>query len=173
MGEAARGVIQDNGSGNGASAGGGAVVVDREVEYRVPAPSTVASPEPGHDGRDLSTRELVSRILQTGSRLVSTQIELARAEVKADIESQIQMAKLLAVAAVGALLGLNLLLVAAAFALAHWMPAWLAALSLGVLVLVVSGVIGYIGWRRRLTRPLEVTRKTVTEDVQWVKERLS
>jgi uncharacterized membrane protein YqjE len=149
------------------------VVRAGEVDYRVPAPMALGPVGAGHNGRDLSTRELLSQIVHTSSRLVSTQVELARAEVKADIEAQLRMAKLLAAAAVGGLLGLNLLLVAAAFALARWMPAWLAALALGGLVLAISAVVGYIGWRKRVTRPLEVTRKTVTEDVQWVKERLS
>ena len=171
MGERASGVTQGEAAAH--SAGGDGVVVSGPAEYRVPAPTTVASASHLGNGRDLSTRELLSQILQTGSRLVSTQVELARAEVKADIETELRMAKLLAGAAVGALLGLNLLLVAAAFALAHWMPAWLAALALGVVVLAISAVVGYVGWRRRVSRPLEVTRKTVTEDVQWVKERLS
>jgi uncharacterized membrane protein YqjE len=172
MGERTSGVIH-GGNGDVHAARGGAVVVEGAVEYRVPAPAAVAPVDSAQNGRDLSTRELLGRILQTGSRLVSTQIELARAEVKADIQTEIRMAKLLAGAAIGGLLGLNLLLVAAAFALAHWMPAWLAALALGAVVLVISAVVGYIGWQRRVTRPLEVTRKTVTEDVQWVKERLS
>ena len=36
-----------------------------------------------------------------------------------------------------------------------------------------QAIVGYIGWQRRVTRPLAVTRKTVTEDLQWVKERLA
>jgi hypothetical protein len=135
-----------------------------------PAPGSPAI-EPGTHA--LSTRELLSRIFQTGSHLVTKEIELARAEVKADLEAELGMVKMLAAAAVGALLGVNLLLVAAVFALALWMPGWLAALGLAAVVLVVSAIVGYVGWQRRVRTPLAVTRKTVTEDMQWVKERLA
>jgi hypothetical protein len=137
---------------------------------RGPAPD---SPAVEPETRQLSTRELLSRIFQTGQHLVTKEIELARAEVKADLETQLAMVKMLAVAAVGALLGVNLLFVAAVFALALWIPGWLAALVLAGVVLVVSAIVGYVGWQRRVKTPLAVTRKTVTEDMQWVKERLA
>ena len=93
----------------------------------------------------LSTLELVRQLLQTGSLLVKKEVELARAELKADLQAQLRMAKRLAIAAVLALLGINLLLVAVVFALAHVMPGWLAALALGVLLLAVGGAMG--SWR--------------------------
>jgi hypothetical protein len=83
------------------------------------------------------------------------------------------MVKLLVIAGVIGLAGMNLLLVAAVFALACVMPGWLAAVLLGIVILVISTIVGYIGWQRRVTQPLAVTRKTATEDVQWVKERLA
>jgi len=69
--------------------------------------------------------------------------------------------------------GVNMLLVAAVFALTVWMPGWLAALAVAVLLLVIGGVIGLVGWQRRVSVPLAVTRKVVKEDVQWAKERLA
>ena len=87
-------------------------------------------------------------IFQTGSLLVEKEIELARAELKADLQAQLLMAKRLAAAALLALLGINLLLVAVVFALAHVMPGWLAALALGVLLLAVGGAIGLDGVAR-------------------------
>ena len=123
--------------------------------------------------RRLSTRVLLSRILDTGSHLVLKQIELARTEVKADLAAELGMAKLVASAAVGVLLGVSVLLHAAVAGLAAWLPAWLAALGLGVLFLIVSTAIGYLGWQRRVSAALPVTRKSVTEDVQWVKERIA
>ena len=120
----------------------------------------------------LSTLELVREILRTGSLLVEKEIELARAELKADLQAQLRMAKRLAIAAVLALLGINLLLVSAVFAMAHVMPGWLAALALGVLLLAVGGAIGLMAWRRRMSAPLAVSRKHVKEDVEWAKEHL-
>jgi hypothetical protein len=69
--------------------------------------------------------------------------------------------------------GVNLLLVSAVFALTDWMPGWLASLGLAALLLAVGGVLGLVGWRRRVSSPWAMTRKTVKEDMQWAKERLA
>ena len=123
--------------------------------------------------RTLSTLELVRQIVQTGSLLVQKEVELARAELKADLQAHVLMAKRLAIAALLALLGINLLLVAVVFALAHVMPGWLAALALGVLLLAVGGAIGLAAWRGRVSAPLAATRKHVKEDLEWAKEHLT
>jgi uncharacterized membrane protein YqjE len=123
--------------------------------------------------RALSTLELVRQIVQTGSLLVQKEVELARAELKADLQAHVLMAKRLAIGALLALLGINLLLVAVVFALAHAMPGWLAALALGVLLLAVGGAIGLTGWRGRVSAPLAATRKHVKEDLEWAKEHLT
>jgi len=46
-------------------------------------------------------------------------------------------------------------------------------LGLAALLLAVGGVLGLVGWRRRVSSPLAMTRKTVKEDMQWAKERLA
>jgi uncharacterized membrane protein YqjE len=134
--------------------------------------SIVSSADPVNS-RALSTLDLLGRILDAASQLVTKEIELARAELRADIEAEIASVKMIAVAAVGALLGVNLLLVAAVFALALWIPGWLAALGLAAVLLLVSLVVGLVGWRRRVSAPLAVTRQTVKEDLQWAKQRLA
>jgi Putative Actinobacterial Holin-X, holin superfamily III len=52
-------------------------------------------------------------------------------------------------------------------------PGWLAGLTVGCSVLVGAAIIGYLGWRRHVKSPLALTRKTLREDVQWVKERVA
>ena len=126
-----------------------------------------------HEARSLSTRELVSRLLKAGSLLVAKEVELARAEIKADLKAELGVVKLLIVAALVAVLGLNLLLVSAVFALTQWLPGWLAALALAGMLLVVGLGLGLVGWARRVSSPLAITRKTVKEDMQWAKERLA
>ena len=126
-----------------------------------------------HEARSLSTRELVSRLLKAGSLLVAKEVELARAEIKADLRAELGMVKLLIAAVLIAVLGLNLLLVSAVFALTQWLPGWLAALGLAGVLLVLSVGLGLIGWARRVSSPLAITRKTVKEDMQWAKERLA
>ena len=126
-----------------------------------------------HEARSLSTRELVSRLVKAGSLLVAKEVELARAEIKADLQAELGVLKLMVAAAVAAVLGMNLLLISAVFALTRWMPGWLAALVLAGVVLVIAIGLGLIGWARRVSSPLAVTRKTVKEDMQWAKERLA
>jgi membrane protein len=83
------------------------------------------------------------------------------------------MVTLLGAAAVVAVFSVNMLLVAAVFALTAWMPGWLAALGVAAVLLAIGGVLALVGWQRRVSVPLAVTRKTVKEDVQWAKERLA
>jgi putative superfamily III holin-X len=137
------------------------------------APTSVEVALAGHQARRLSNGQLLKDILRTGSLLVTKEIELARAEVRADIEAEIAMVKLLAGGAVAVLLGLNLLLVAAVFALAAVMPGWLAALVLAAIMLALGAVLGILGWRRRVSRPLAATRDAVAEDLRWAKGRLA
>ena len=121
----------------------------------------------------LSTRQLLTRLLETVSLLVTKEVELARAELKADLKAELDMVKLLVAAGVVAVFGVNMLLVAAVFALTVWIPGWLAALGVAVLLLAIGGLLALIGWKRRVSAPLAVTRKTVKEDMQWAKERLA
>jgi len=125
------------------------------------------------NARALSTRELIVEITEKVALLARKEVDLAKTEIKADLEAELSTAKGLGVAALGVVLGLNMLLVALVLALATYIPAWLAALLLGGALLLIGGIVGYVSWTRRVTKPLAVTRKTLKEDVQWAKERLA
>jgi uncharacterized membrane protein YqjE len=135
-------------------------------------PEPALAPMSADDPRDLSTLDLVTRTIETVTRLVTTEIELARAEVKADLAAAVGVAIVFGIVAVMALLGLNMLLVAAVFALALVMPGWLAALIIGVVLLVAAAIAALIG-KRRLKTPLAVTRKNLKESLEWAKQRLA
>jgi hypothetical protein len=125
------------------------------------------------NARELSNRALISEITGKASLLVKKEIELAKAEIRADLNAQLGMVKALGIAALAALSGLNMMLVAGVLALGLTVPSWLAALIVGGTLLVVAATLGYIGWKRMVTNPLALTRQTLKEDVQWVKERLA
>jgi Putative Actinobacterial Holin-X, holin superfamily III len=127
----------------------------------------------GQVPRGLSNRALLGEITAKASLLVKKEIELAKAEIRADLRSELAMGKALAIAFVTALTGVNLLLVAGVLALATLMPGWMAALIVGGSLLVIGAVVGWIGWSRRVTAPLAVTRRTLKEDMQWAKERVA
>src|SRR5262249_28397164 len=109
--------------GLGRAPGGKGEAMEQSVTDLESSPASEGSPARGgaasgsHDARRLSNGQLLKGILRMGSLLVTTEIQLARAEVRADLEAEIAMMKLLAGGAVLVLLGLNLLLVAAVFAL--------------------------------------------------------
>lgn len=123
--------------------------------------------------QSLSTRQLLTQLLETVSLLVTKEVELARAELKANLKTELDMVKLIAAGGIVAVFGVNMLLVAAVFALTVWMPGWMAALGVAVLLLAIATLLGLVGWNRRVSAPLALTRKTVKEDVQWAKERLA
>jgi uncharacterized membrane protein YqjE len=134
-------------------------------------------PEDGHtlvlSTEELSTRKLVGEITSKAYLLARKEVELAKAELREDLRSQLTMIKFMAVALVAGIAGLSVLLVAAVLALAQVIPGWLAALLVGAAVLALAAAAGLYGWSRRLRNPLDATRRTLREDLQWAKERLS
>ncbi len=122
----------------------------------------------------LSVRELVSELAGKASLLARKEVALAKSEVKEQVRSEIKMASGLGVAGVCALMTLQLLLVAVVLALADAgvLRGWLAALVVAAVVLAIGTVAGLVGWAKRVRAPLDVTRRSVQENVRWVKNRL-
>jgi hypothetical protein len=120
-----------------------------------------------------STSELVGQLFKQSSELVKKEVALAKAEVMVDLRREVKMAERLGVAAVCALCGLNLLLVAGALALALVLPGWAAALIVAAVVLALGALAAWLGWGKRVTHPLERTQRTLKEDVRWAKQRLA
>ena len=128
-----------------------------------------ASPSP----RDLSTVALVKEIGSELNHLVSKQLELATTELRAGLKREAGVLAGLGIAGLAVLETINLLLITAVLALAQGMAGWQAGLILSALSFVTAATIGIISWRRRVRVPLERTRRTVKEDVQWSKEKLA
>ena len=125
------------------------------------------------DAQQLSTLALIREVTSKGIALARKELELARTEIRHDVRTELATVKALGVAAVLGTAALTLLLVAAALALAALMPAWGAALVVAGATAIAAAIAGAIGWRRRVTHPLATTRRTLEEDVEWAKERLS
>ena len=123
--------------------------------------------------RQRPTLELVREVATKTSLLLGKEVELARTELKNDFAAELAMLKSLAVATVAGIVTLGLLLVALVFALLPYVAGWLSALVLAGLALIVALVAGAIGWHHHVSRPLDRTRKTLTEDLQWAKDRLA
>jgi hypothetical protein len=125
------------------------------------------------DPSALSTRQLLARILDEGKALVRQEIELGRAELAADLHAEARAARALGAGAVLGIAGLTLALVTAVLGLATILPGWIAGAMVTAVVLALAVVAAAIGWRRRVRRPLDRTRKQIKEDMQWMKDRVS
>jgi hypothetical protein len=125
----------------------------------------------GESARHLSNSDLIREIAGKASVLLKKEVELAKAEIRADLQAEIGMVKTLAIAGVAALLGLDAAVVALILGLASVIPGWAAALIVAGGLLGIAAVVGFVGWRRHVTRPLTLTRQTLKEDLQWMKER--
>jgi uncharacterized membrane protein YqjE len=123
--------------------------------------------------QERSTTELVREVASTARALVAKEVELARVELRNDFASELATLKSFAVAAVAGMLALDALLVAGVFALMPYVDGRLAAIAIAGVFLVIAIVAGAVGWRHHVATPLARTRKTVEEDVQWAKERLT
>lgn len=125
--------------------------------------------------RDMRTKDLVTETARKASQLVKKEIELAKAELRADVRSEIKMASGLGVAGLCAILALELLLVAGVLALMEGgvLPGWAAALIVAGVVLAIGAAAGLWGWARRVRTPLDSTRRSLKEDVRWAKDRMA
>jgi len=122
---------------------------------------------------ELPIGDLLREIGARGALLARKEIELGRVEIQRTVKSEIAMVKAFGVAGALGITTLNLLLVVAVFALARSMDGWLAALIVAGGTLVLAIVAGLVGWSRHVKVPLERTRRTIDDDVKWMKERLA
>lgn len=125
--------------------------------------------------QDLSTIALVKEISGEVGHLVTSQLELAKTELRADLRAEATTVRGLGIAALAALTTVSLLLVTAALALAQAqvMRPWAAGLLVSGVTLAVGGVVALMAWSKRVRSPLKRTRRTIRKDVQWTKERLT
>jgi uncharacterized membrane protein YqjE len=137
-----------------------------------PGPTTAPRRDPL---RGVATKDLVTQLAQKASLLARKEIELAKAELKDDLRTEIRMASGLGVAGVCALMTLQLLLVAIVFALTEGglLPGWAAALVVAAVVLAIGTGAGLWGWAKRVRKPLDSTRQSLQDSVRLAKERIA
>lgn len=122
---------------------------------------------------DPSVGELVGEISNDLTRLVRSEIELAKAEIKQEAAKAGKAGGMLAGSGYAGHLVLLMGSLAAIFGLAHWLDlAWAALIVTGVWALV--GAVLFVTGRKRLSavrvKP-ERTTETLKEDAQWARNR--
>jgi uncharacterized membrane protein YqjE len=134
-----------------------------------------AAPRTADPLRRMPTKDLVTEVARKGGLLARKEVELAKAEIKADLRREVRMAGGLGVAGLCALFTVQLLLVAVVLALMEGgvLPGWAAALVVAAIVLAVGTGAGLWGWAKRVRKPLDTTRRSLREDVRWAKEQIA
>lgn len=114
---------------------------------------------------------ILSDIVTDFRSLMRDEIALAKAEFRQAIDKVVSGATLTGIGAFLAMAGLNALVASAVLALALiWAP-WLAALAVGLAVLLLGGVLAMVGIRNLRSAELlpQRTVRTMRDDVRTVK----
>ncbi|QTE29677.1 phage holin family protein [Pengzhenrongella sicca] len=126
-------------------------------------------------GERPSIGELFSRLSEQSSQLVRAEIELAKAELAQKAKASAIGIGLFVAAGLLAFFAFAVLIATAILGLAEAVPAWLAALIIGVALLVVTAILALVG-KKSLDRGLpptpERTTENVKQDVTAIKEGL-
>jgi uncharacterized membrane protein YqjE len=125
-----------------------------------------------HELREQSTGDLVKQLTQQVSTLVRQEVELAKVEMADKGKKAGIGIGMFGGAGVAALLGLGALTAFLILVLNLAMPAWAAALIVGVIWAAVAGVLALQGREKvkEVGTPVpEETAESVKEDVEWLK----
>jgi uncharacterized membrane protein YqjE len=98
--------------------------------------------------RSRSLFGLVSDVPKLVKELVKGEIALLKAEIMSKVKIFAIAAVFLIVALVIVLYAIGVLLTAAVMGLATVMPAWLAAIVVAVVMFIIAGIFGLVGYRR-------------------------
>jgi hypothetical protein len=124
--------------------------------------------------RDEPLSALVRSLIADVSLLVRGEIELAKLEAKDAASKRGAAAGLMAGGVVVALYALATLIVAAVLGLAIVLPAWAAAVIVGVALVLIALILVLIGRARmRAAGPITPTRtiEGAKEDVAWIRRQ--
>jgi hypothetical protein len=123
---------------------------------------------------DRSMASLLSDLAGETILLVRQEIALLKAELHEKFGRLGQGATALGAGVLIAFSGWLVLLAAAVLGLAEAVPAWLAALIVGLLVLAIAAALLWFGKSRFETKSLMPNRslRSLREDQAWLKERL-
>jgi uncharacterized membrane protein YqjE len=146
-----------------------------------PSPSTGAGPidvrdQPADPTKPIdaeqSLGELVSRMTSDISDLFSTQLQLAKVEIKEELTTAGKGAGMLGGGAIAAYFSLLLVSLAVVWGLAEAMPGWVAFLIVGLVYAAVAAVL-YAKGREQISsvKPVaEQTTASLKEDAEWARQ---
>jgi len=144
----------------------------RRVSTAAPQPLGTGQQPPGRP----SVGELVARISDQFSRILRGELELIQVKAAAKAKKVGAGAAMFAVAGLLGFFALALLITTAVLGLAEALPAWLSALIVAVVLLVVAGIIALVGKKMLQSGEApsaEETKANLKADLDAVKKGLS
>jgi len=135
-------------------------------------PSIPLAPEPVKAPGEQSIGELVKEATSQVSTLVRAEVELARAEVTAEVKKGLQGSVFFIIALVVLLFSLFFFFFAVGEILAIWLPRWAAFSIVFGIMLLAAGLAGFIGYLRvRRIRKPERTIASLKDTAQVLSTR--
>lgn len=135
-------------------------------------PSIPLAPEPVPSAADQSIGGLVKEATAHVSTLVRAEVELARAEITAELRKGLQGSIFFVIALAILLFSLFFLFFALGFILAIWLPQWAAFSIVFGVMLLAAGAFGFLGYLRvRKIRAPERTISSLKESAQVLSRR--
>lgn len=119
----------------------------------------------------LGWADLMRRLANNLASILDKQIDLVKEEVRENMSQTVRGAAILIVGGVLLLIALICFVVAGIFALSRVMDDRLAALFVGIVFLIFGAALALIGRARLQMKPLEKTRESFREDVEWVRRQ--
>ena len=119
-----------------------------------------------------SISELLSKLTDNSAALIRDELTLAKQEIREKLSALQSGLIVIAIAAVLGLVALITLCAAAVTALASYVGAWQAALIIGVVLALTTGISALVGIQqlKRTSLKMEQTMQTLEEDKEWLKK---
>ena len=128
-------------------------------------------PDPDADDRSLG--ELLGQLSSDFSAFVSTQVELAKTEIRSEATKAARAAGMFGTSGLAGYLSLILLSFAVAWGLAAVMPTGWAFAIVGIVWAAVAAVLFSVGrTQMRAVQPVPPkTKQSIKEDVEWARQQ--
>lgn len=121
-----------------------------------------------------SVPEVLQDIIGNFDEIIRSEFRLAKTEIKEDASRAVKPASILGAGLLLGVLGVGFLLLAAVYALSLVLAAWLAALLVGAILVLVSGILvaTSAGRLKQLDPTPDKTIQSLEENVQWAKNQI-
>ena len=125
----------------------------------------IPTPPPPPEPDDTSLASLVRQLSEDSTRLIRSELQLARTEMTEKAKGFGAGAGILSAAGVIALYGVGALIATLILVLSLFLPAWVAALIITVVLFAVAGVAGLLG-KKKLQQAAPPTPDRAVENIK-------